>query len=161
MPNLLFCPLIKEFVFGLFQTLCDRLHLFFMPNQCCNQCLFMMNCYILHFLHHSGECAIHNHKVLLQSLQSHPCFLLLFLSFFQLLLSLIKLLIQLSLSKHEPYIILLPLLLMGFKLQGINPMFNTLSFVHYYALQMFQLQGKLLNYFPIGTLAFLAFVAYA
>jgi hypothetical protein len=43
-------------------------------------------------------------------------------------------LIQLSLSKHEPYIIFFPLMLMGFKLEGINAMFNVLSFIQYYAL---------------------------
>jgi hypothetical protein len=32
-----------------------------------------------------------------------------------------------------------PLLLMGFKFQGINLMFNTFSLVQYYTLQMFQL----------------------
>ncbi len=46
----------------------------------------------------------------------------------------IKFLIQLSLSKHEPYIIFFPLMLMGFKLEGINAMFNVLSFIQYYAL---------------------------
>ncbi len=45
----------------------------------------MMNYNILHLFHHSVESALHNHKVILQSLQSLPCFLFLLLSLFQLL----------------------------------------------------------------------------
>jgi hypothetical protein len=45
------------------------------------------------------------------------------------LLSLMEFLIQLSLSKHEPCIIFLPFLLVGFKFQGINPVFSALSFI--------------------------------
>ncbi len=129
MPSFLFYLLIKEFLINLFQTHYDRLLLFFMPNQCCGQHLFMTNCCIFHFFHHSDECAIHNHEVLLESLHSLPCFLLMLLSFFHLLLSFMKFLIQLFLSKHKPCIIFSPLLFMGFKLQGINPMLNTFSLV--------------------------------
>jgi hypothetical protein len=73
--------------------------------------------------------AIHNHKVLLQSHQSPPCFLLLFFSLFQLLWNLMEFLIQLFLSKLDPCIIFLPFLLVGFKFQRINPMLNALLLI--------------------------------
>jgi hypothetical protein len=80
---------------------------------------------------------------LLQNLQSFPCFLLPLLNFFQLLLNLMKFLIQLSLSKHKPCTIFLPFLLMDFKFQGINPMLNMFSLIQDYALEIFQLPEKL------------------
>ncbi len=136
MPSFLLCLLIKEFMFDLLQAPRHRLHFFFVSNQCCGQHFFMTNCYILHLLHHSIECALHNCEVLLQNLQSLPCFLLLLLSPFQLLLNLLEFLIQLSLNKHKPCITFLPFLVVGFKLQAINPMLNTLSFIQYYTLKM-------------------------
>ncbi len=58
-----------------------------------------------------------------------PYFLLLLLHLFQLLLSFMEFLIQLSLNKHELCIIFLPFLLVSFKLHGINLMFNMLSLI--------------------------------
>ncbi len=139
MPSFLLCLLIKESMFNLLQTPCHQLHFFFVSNRCCGQHFFMTNCYILHLLHHSIECALNNCEVLLQSLQSLPCFLLLLLSPFQLMLNLMEFLIQLFLNKYKPYIIFFPFLVVGFKLQGINPMLNTPSFIQYYTLKMLQL----------------------
>jgi hypothetical protein len=39
-------------------------------------------------------------------------------------------------------------LFVGFKLKGINMVFNTFLPIQYYALQMFQLQGRLSYFFP-------------
>ncbi len=123
-----------------------------MPNKCCGQHFFMWNCYIFHLLHHLSECVIYNHKVRLQNFQSLPYFPLLHLGFFQFQLWFMEFLIQLCLNKHNTCIIIFPFLFVGFKFKGINTVFNVLLLIQYYALQMFQLQGKLLDCFTIGLL---------
>ncbi len=134
MPSFILNLHFKEFLLNLPQAPCHQLHFFFVPNQCCGQHFFMTNCCIFHFLHRSNECAVYNRKVLLQSLQSLPCFPFLLLSLFHLLLSLMEFFIQLYLSKHKTCIILLPFLFVGFKLKGVNMMLDALLLIQYYAL---------------------------
>jgi hypothetical protein len=111
----------------------------------------MSNCDVFHLFHHLNECTFYNSKVLLQNHQSFFCFLLLYLGLLQSLLSLMEFLIQLFMNNNKTYIILFPFLLVGFKLKGINTMFNMLSFIQYYTLQTIQFQWELLNSFPIGS----------
>ncbi len=62
MPNLLLVYISRNFYFDLLQAPCHQLHFPFVPNQCCGQHFLMSNCYNLHLLHHSSECAIYNGK---------------------------------------------------------------------------------------------------
>jgi hypothetical protein len=59
-------------LFNLLQAPHHQFHFLFMFNKCCGQHFFMSNYYILHLLHHLGECVIYNCTVLLLQPSKSP-----------------------------------------------------------------------------------------